>query len=389
MSKAKKVKQIRLKPFEKLLTVMISGKPVARDEIETLLGNEIYMYRLSTYIWHIKTHANGVVKAIKDGRKVTAYQLMNVADVKKYMDRLECKLNMQKSLVTPLLTGVLSFEKSVQMPHSSFLSRISNSQLSTIDISYFVKEAIRLIRDPVTDPFELLFLNSLWDRFSNSMSFSKEGIEHMIPIVDISSSMNESNMMPYYNALGIACMIAQHSSLKNRILTIDHQPSWIVLDDCPDFVSKIRKIIGSSHCGTCSHLFESIDLILQSILVTHMTPEQVRSLRFVILSDMKHIEKETHSIIKQLFHDVGLKSIYNMPFLVPHILYWNLSTHWVEYLPCLYNTPRISLVSGSSWSVLNDFCLFGSSSYVDDLFFTYPYNTIHTILQFYPFSSTF
>jgi hypothetical protein len=88
MSKAKKVKQIRLKPFEKLLTVMISGKPVARDEIETLLGNEIYMYRLSTYIWHIKTHANGIVKAIKDGRKVTAYQLMNVADVKKYMDRL-------------------------------------------------------------------------------------------------------------------------------------------------------------------------------------------------------------------------------------------------------------------------------------------------------------
>jgi hypothetical protein len=88
MSKAKKVKQVRLKPFEKLLTVMISGKPVARDEIETLLGNEIYMYRLSTYIWHIKTHANGIVKAIKDGRKVTAYQLMNVADVKKYMDRL-------------------------------------------------------------------------------------------------------------------------------------------------------------------------------------------------------------------------------------------------------------------------------------------------------------
>ena len=82
------MKQIRLKPFEKLLTVMISGKPVTKVEIETLLGNEIYMYRLSTYIWHIKTFADGVVKAIKDGRKVTAYQLMNVADVKKYMDRV-------------------------------------------------------------------------------------------------------------------------------------------------------------------------------------------------------------------------------------------------------------------------------------------------------------
>lgn len=88
MSKAKKIKQIRLKPFEKLLTVMISGKPVTKEEIETTLGGEIYMYRLSTYIWHIKTQANGIVKAIKDGRKVTAYQLMNIADVKQYMNRL-------------------------------------------------------------------------------------------------------------------------------------------------------------------------------------------------------------------------------------------------------------------------------------------------------------
>lgn len=88
MGKAKKVKQFRLKPFEKLLTVMISGKAVTKTEIETLLGNEIYMYRLSTYIWHIKTFAGGVVKAIKDGRKVTAYQLCNVDEVKKYMSRV-------------------------------------------------------------------------------------------------------------------------------------------------------------------------------------------------------------------------------------------------------------------------------------------------------------
>jgi hypothetical protein len=88
MSKAKKVKQIRPKPFEKLLTVMISGKPTTKVEIETLLGNEIYMYRLSTYIWHVKTFAGGVVKAIKDGRKVTGYQLCNVEEVKKYMSRV-------------------------------------------------------------------------------------------------------------------------------------------------------------------------------------------------------------------------------------------------------------------------------------------------------------
>lgn len=88
MSKATKVKVLKLKPFQKLLTLMISGKPVTVDEIDTLLGKEIYMYRLSTYIWHIKTVSNGVVKAIKTGRKVTAYQLMNVDQVKEYMTRV-------------------------------------------------------------------------------------------------------------------------------------------------------------------------------------------------------------------------------------------------------------------------------------------------------------
>lgn len=88
MAKTKTVKAIKLKPFQKLLTVMISGKPTTVEEIGALLGKEIQMYRLSTYIWHIKTNADGVVKAIKDGRKVTAYQIVNVSEVKKYMDRV-------------------------------------------------------------------------------------------------------------------------------------------------------------------------------------------------------------------------------------------------------------------------------------------------------------
>ena len=81
-------KSTKLKPFEKLLTIMVTGKPVTIEEIDATLGKEIYMYRLSTYIWHIKTIANGIVKSIKDGRKVAAYQIVNVDEVKEYMKRV-------------------------------------------------------------------------------------------------------------------------------------------------------------------------------------------------------------------------------------------------------------------------------------------------------------
>lgn len=86
---SKKMKTVKLKPFEKLLVAcMISGKPVTKEEIDALLGNEIYMYRISTYIWHIKTMANGIVKVLKDGRKVSGYQLINVDEVKSYLKRV-------------------------------------------------------------------------------------------------------------------------------------------------------------------------------------------------------------------------------------------------------------------------------------------------------------
>lgn len=77
-----------LKQFQKVLTVLVSGNPVTVDEIEATLGGEIYMYRLSTEIWCIKNYAGGIVKSIKDGRKVVAYQLMNVDEVKEYMRRV-------------------------------------------------------------------------------------------------------------------------------------------------------------------------------------------------------------------------------------------------------------------------------------------------------------
>lgn len=81
-------KKVKLKPFEKLLTVMISGNPITKEEIDTLLGKEIYMYRISTYMWHIKTMANGIIRINKEGRKVTSYQLVNVDEVKEYMKRV-------------------------------------------------------------------------------------------------------------------------------------------------------------------------------------------------------------------------------------------------------------------------------------------------------------
>ena len=74
-----------LPPFVKLLTLLQEGNVVTKDEIESKLGDDIYTYRLSTYVWHIKTNTKGVVKVIKDGRTVTGYQITNPQVIKDYL----------------------------------------------------------------------------------------------------------------------------------------------------------------------------------------------------------------------------------------------------------------------------------------------------------------
>lgn len=64
---------------EKVAQVLLSGKPVSPDEIRAVFSGtdqEKVIYRLSTNLYNIRLDG-GIVKVHKDGRKVTAYQLVN------------------------------------------------------------------------------------------------------------------------------------------------------------------------------------------------------------------------------------------------------------------------------------------------------------------------
>jgi hypothetical protein len=72
-------------PYQKLLTLMQEGDVVTKDEIESKLGNDIYIYKLSTYAWEVKTKTPGILKVIKNGRTVVGYQIINPDVVKAYL----------------------------------------------------------------------------------------------------------------------------------------------------------------------------------------------------------------------------------------------------------------------------------------------------------------
>jgi len=76
------VRKGKVNRHEKITQVLLSGKPVTPDEIATVFkgtDQEAVLYRLSTNIYNIRKDG-GIVKVIKNGRKVQAYQLVNYTE---------------------------------------------------------------------------------------------------------------------------------------------------------------------------------------------------------------------------------------------------------------------------------------------------------------------
>jgi len=73
------VRKGKINRHEKITQVLLSGKPVSPAEISAVFegtDQAAVLYRLSTNIYNIRKDG-GIVKVIKDGRKVQAYQLVN------------------------------------------------------------------------------------------------------------------------------------------------------------------------------------------------------------------------------------------------------------------------------------------------------------------------
>ena len=76
------IRKGKINRHEKITQVLLSGKPVSPDEIAKVFegtDQEAVLYRLSTNIYNIRKDG-GIVKVIKEGRSVKAYQLVNYTE---------------------------------------------------------------------------------------------------------------------------------------------------------------------------------------------------------------------------------------------------------------------------------------------------------------------
>lgn len=226
---------------------------------------------------------------------------------------------------------------------------------SRISVADFVKDALEL-----TNPYfntnntsEADLLNMQWDENSKLNS----SLSNMIAMVDTSGSMECDNGLPLHSAIGLGIRIAEKSKLGKRIITFNAKPEWVNLEGLKftEMVSKIK----NAGWGMNTNFDAAFDMILNTAITNNISPYEMQNFVLLICSDMQIDQAQSNNSgvmydrMRNKYAEAGLKSKYQRPYTLPHIVFWNLRS--TTGFPSLSTTENTSMLSGNSPVLLNNF----------------------------------
>jgi hypothetical protein len=227
----------------------------------------------------------------------------------------------------------------------------------TLNTYQLAKDAIGT---SLSDETDVARINGQW--LANSEGAPSTGM--MLPMIDVSSSMEIDDSLPMLSAIGTGIRISEHAhpSLRNRALTFSANPSWFDLTSCGDnFVKKVHTVRYNSNWGGNTDLRAAFKLVLEALIAAKVTPDEAGQVVIVVLSDMQ-IDASTfegapswgggsgwdntaQAAVTRMWTDVG--------YQVPHVVWWNLRK--TTGFPVMTNMPNATMISGYSAAVLKSF----------------------------------
>ena len=218
-----------------------------------------------------------------------------------------------------------------------------------------VKDALQHTFKTPQNQTDIDTLNLQWeDNRKNNKGLEKIP---MVAMVDTSGSMECDECIPLNNAIGLGIRVSEltHPAFRNMVLTFDHTPQWISLEDCGDFHSKVWKLKRAAW-GTSTRIYLAFKMILDACLENKVPPKEVEGMVLAIFSDMQidcgwvndcpYGNNELASEIETMYNRYGYQA--------PHLLFWNLRK--TTGFPVLSSKNNCTALSGYSSTLLNVFC---------------------------------
>ena len=183
------------------------------------------------------------------------------------------------------------------------------------------------------------------------------GTGNMVPVIDVSASMNQDDSIPMFAAIGTGIRIAEQAipALRNRALTFSENPTWFDLTAHEgDFVSKVQAVMADSNWGGSTNLIAAVELIVAALQRGRVSTEDAGHIVLVVLSDMaidagdsgvRAWDATAQARVSKVCTDGGYR-----PF---HFVWWNLSK--TEGFPCPTSDSNTTMIAGYNAALLNAF----------------------------------
>ena len=135
--------------------------------------------------------------------------------------------------------------------------------------------------------------------------------------------------------------------------------------------------------------------MIEALVENNIDPNTVRKMVLAVFSDMQfdsschngNIFDSAHEIIKTKFYNAGMRTTWQIPYDMPHILFWNLRK--TTGFPATTFTPNVTFLSGYSSALLNLFCEKGveglrestPATQIDEVLANKRYDPMDTIIR--------
>jgi len=247
------------------------------------------------------------------------------------------------------------------------------------DVYEFVRDTFKFLRYGDDCKTQLEMIEAQWE---HNKTRNVQQTTKIIPLCDTSGSMECDECVPLYNALGLSIRLSEitHPAFKDRILTFSAEPEWVNLSEEKTLSEKLVKL-KSARWGMNTNLYGAMKMILDTLIINEVHPNEVDNLVLAIFSDMQIDQAYTDNRkvlqdkLKQMFALAGLETKYRQPYPVPHILYWNLRK--TSGFPTKTTEPNVTMFSGYNSSLLNVF----SEKGMEDLVKITPWDMLKTTLN--------
>ena len=176
------------------------------------------------------------------------------------------------------------------------------------------------------------------------------GLGKLVPLCDVSGSMSGDPMLVSI-ALGILISEVTHPLFRDRMLTFESQPSWVVMEEQWSLKKKVAHL-AKAPWGGSTDFGAAMDMILDHCVENDVAAEDLPE-ALVVLSDMQFncaggsSWDAAYERVEKAFVEAGYADG------APHLIFWNLRA--TGKYPAFGESRGVSMVSGFSPNLLKLF----------------------------------